>query len=58
MVPEPAREMAQDGEVLGPIHHHGGVRALRRHGAPLPAAAGDYPQKRQGERLRRALATR
>ena len=50
--------MAQDGEVLGPVDHHGGVWAVRGHGAPLAAPAGDHPQQRQGQRRRRALATR
>lgn len=50
--------MAQNRKVLGAVHHHGRVRPLRRHGAPLPAAAGDHPQERQGERGRRPVAAR
>ncbi|CAB3223324.1 unnamed protein product [Arctia plantaginis] len=44
--------------MLGPIHDNGRVWAVRGHGAPLPASPGDHTQQRQGERLRRALATR
>ena len=58
LVPEPAGQVAQDGEVLGPVDHHGRVRPVRRHGAPLSAAAGDHRQVGQGERVRRALASR
>ena len=40
--------MAQDGEDVGPLQHHGGVRPVWRHGAPLAAASGDDTQERQG----------
>jgi hypothetical protein len=59
MVPKPAGKVAQNGEVLGPQHHHGGVWAVRRHGAPLPATPRDHPEERQGEqRVRGTLAPR
>lgn len=58
VVPKPASEVAEDGEVLGAEHHHGGVRAVRRHGAALAAAPRDHPQECQGERQRRAVASR
>lgn len=58
VVPEPKSQVAEDGEMLGQIHHHGGVRPLRRDGQALPASAGDHPQECQGERVCRALATR
>lgn len=50
--------MAQDGEVLGSVHDHGGVWPVRRDGAALLAAAGHHPQERQGERVCRPLAPR
>lgn len=46
LVPKPSSEVAEDGEVLGTVHHHGRVRALRGHGATLAAATGDDPQER------------
>ncbi|PSN37837.1 hypothetical protein C0J52_21556 [Blattella germanica] len=59
VVPEPSSEVAEDGEVLGPKHHHGGVRALRCYGASFVAAARDHSQECQGEqRVRGALAPR
>lgn len=58
LVPKPASEVAQDGEVLGTVHDHGGVRPVRRDGAALLAAAGHHPQEREGERVCRPLAPR
>ena len=45
VVPEPARQVAQDGEDVAAVEwwlqlqHHGRVRTLRRHGPPLAASA-------------------
>lgn len=50
--------MAEDGEVLGAVDHHGGVRPVRGHGPALPPTAGDHPQECQGERVCRPLAPR
>ena len=36
LVSEPASQGAKDEQDLGPGEHHGGVRAVRGHGAPLP----------------------
>ena len=36
LVPKSTGKMAQEGEMLGPQFHHGGVWSLRRHGATLP----------------------
>ena len=59
LVPKPSSEVAQDGEVLGTKHHHGGVRAVRRYGATFAASPGDHPEERQGEqRVCGALALR
>lgn len=50
--------MAEDREVLGEKHNHGRVRSLRGNGETLPAAAGNDPQERQGERRRCPVAVR
>ena len=58
VVPEPARQVEEAGEVLGTQQRHGGVRPVRRHGATLHPAARVHPQVRQGRRrgLLRPLA--
>ena len=58
VVPEPARQVAEDWEVLGQGVHHGGVRPLRRHGEALPPRPGHHPQGLQERRQCRALAPR
>lgn len=58
LVPEPTGQVAQDGEMLGTIDHHGGVRPLRRHGPPFTTSTRDNRQIGQGKRMRRTLATR
>jgi hypothetical protein len=44
--------------VLGTEHDNGRVRAVRRYGQTFVAVAGNHPEERQGERMRRALVTR
>jgi len=58
VVPEPTGQVAEDREVLGKIDDNGRVRAVRRHGQTFVTVAGDHPEERQGERVRRAVAAR
>ena len=60
MVPEPTGQVAQVGEDVGPQQHHGRVRAVRGHGPPLAAAAGEHRQVGRGghRRFERPLAAR
>ena len=58
VVPEPAGQVAQDGEMLGPFDHHGRVRTVRRYGPTLAPSAGNHRQIGQRERMRRPVASR
>lgn len=58
MVPEQEGEVEENGEVLGKEHDNGGVRALRCDGQAFATVAGDDPEERQRERVRRSLAAR
>lgn len=48
LVPESQSQVEEAGEVLGPEQRHGGVRALRGHGAAFHPPARVHPQVRQG----------
>ena len=60
VVPEPPRQVEEEGEVLGSQQRDGGVRPVRSHGPSLHPSAGVHPQVRQGgrHRLLRSLVTR
>jgi hypothetical protein len=58
VVPKPTGQVAQNGEMLGTVDHHGRVRTLRGHGPPLAAIAGHDRQIGKGKRMRRPLVTR
>ena len=58
LVSEPASQGAEDEQDLGPGEHHGGVRAVRGHGAPLPPPPRHHHQAVRDRRVCRALAPR
>ena len=60
VVPKPASQVEEDGEDVGQEQHHGGIRAIRGHGAPRPAPARLHRQvRRQGHReVKRPVALR
>ena len=58
LVPEPACEGAEDFQDVGARQHHGRVRAVRRHGAPLPPPPRHHHQAGRERRVRGAMAPR